>query len=102
MLDFHNFVLQHYFRLPTVDFQKTLDQQLAMSEKIAPLVTDVTLALSTLRRSDANVLFEGAQGAMLDVDPRHLSVCHVVEYDREFCGYGHGARSPGLRLCRGA
>src|SRR5882762_6887779 len=68
VLDFHNFVLQHYFRQPAVDFQKTLDTQLALSEKIKPLVTDVTLALSTLRRSGANVLFEGAQGAMLDVD----------------------------------
>src|SRR5712675_930456 len=68
MLDFHNFVLQHYYRLPTVDFQRTLDAQLAMGEQIAPLVTDVTHALHELRRTDANVLFEGAQGAMLDVD----------------------------------
>jgi adenylosuccinate synthase len=68
MLDFHNFVLQHYYRLPTVDFHKTLDAQLAMGEQIAPLVTDVTRALHELRRTDANVLFEGAQGAMLDVD----------------------------------
>jgi adenylosuccinate synthase len=68
VLDFHNFVLQHYFRQPTVDFQKTLDELLALSETIAPLVTDVTLALHGLRRSGANVLFEGAQGAMLDVD----------------------------------
>ena len=68
VLDFHNFLLQHYYRLPPVDFQKTLDAQLAMGEKIAPLVTDVTLALSQLRATDANVLFEGAQGAMLDVD----------------------------------
>src|SRR5450432_1913336 len=68
VLDFHNFILQHYYRLPPVDFQKTLDTQLAMSEQIAPLVTDVTLALSELRATDANVLFEGAQGAMLDVD----------------------------------
>jgi adenylosuccinate synthase len=68
VLDFHNFVLQHYFRQPTVDFQKTLDELFALSETIAPLVTDVTLALHGLRRSGANVLFEGAQGAMLDVD----------------------------------
>jgi adenylosuccinate synthase len=68
VLDFHNFVLQHYFKQPTIDFQKTLDTQLALSEKIAPLVTDVTAALNALRKSDANVLFEGAQGAMLDVD----------------------------------
>jgi adenylosuccinate synthase len=68
VLDFHNFVLQHYFRQQTVDFQRTLDELLALSETIAPLVTDVTLALHGLRRSGANVLFEGAQGAMLDVD----------------------------------
>ncbi|HYB32018.1 MAG TPA: adenylosuccinate synthase [Steroidobacteraceae bacterium] len=68
VLDFHNFVLQHYYRAPTVDFQKTLDEQLAMAVRIAPLVTDVTRALQELRASSANVLFEGAQGAMLDVD----------------------------------
>jgi adenylosuccinate synthase len=51
-----------------VDFQRTLDAQLAMGERIAPLVTDVTRALQQLRAGDANVLFEGAQGAMLDVD----------------------------------
>src|SRR6201991_450832 len=68
VLDFHNFVLQHYFKQPTIDFQKTLDQQLALAEKIAPLVTDVTLALHSLRKEGANVMFEGAQGAMLDID----------------------------------
>src|SRR5580693_1285126 len=44
VLDFHNFVLQNYYRAPVVDFQKTLDAQLAMAEKLAPLITDVTLA----------------------------------------------------------
>jgi len=68
ILDFHNFALQHYYRQPPVDFQKTLDTQLAMAERIAPLVTDVTRALEELRAASANVLFEGAQGAMLDVD----------------------------------
>ncbi|HEX4387833.1 MAG TPA: adenylosuccinate synthase [Steroidobacteraceae bacterium] len=68
VLDFHNFVLTHYYQGAPVDFQKTLDAQLAMGQKIAPLVTDVTRALHELRASDANVLFEGAQGAMLDVD----------------------------------
>ena len=68
VLDFHNFVLQHYFRQSAVDFQKTLDEQLAYAETIAPLVTDVTPALHKLRRDGGNALFEGAQGAMLDVD----------------------------------
>src|SRR5271170_7504559 len=39
VLDFHNFVLQNYYRVPAVDFQKTLDAQLSMAEHIAPLVT---------------------------------------------------------------
>jgi adenylosuccinate synthase len=68
VLDFHNFVLQHYYRAPTVDFHKTLETQLSLGEQVAPLVTDVTRALYELRGTDANVLFEGAQGAMLDVD----------------------------------
>jgi adenylosuccinate synthase len=68
MLDFHNFVLQQYFRQPPVDFQKTLDQQLAYAEQLAPLVADVTLALHSLRQDGQNVLFEGAQAAMLDID----------------------------------
>ncbi|HXS28252.1 MAG TPA: adenylosuccinate synthase [Steroidobacteraceae bacterium] len=68
VLDFHNFVLQQYFRQPPVDFQATLDEQLTLGERMRPLVADVSHALSVLRASDANVLFEGAQAAMLDVD----------------------------------
>jgi len=68
VLDFHNFVLQQYFRQPPVDFQKTLDEHLAMAERVKPLVTDVTHELQKLRDRGAQVMFEGAQGAMLDVD----------------------------------
>jgi len=68
ILDFHNFVLQHYFKQPAVDFQKVLDEHLAMAERVKPLVTDVTQQLQALRTGGANVMFEGAQGAMLDVD----------------------------------
>jgi adenylosuccinate synthase len=68
ILDFHNFVLQQYFRQPPVEFQKTLDDHMRLAERIKPIVADVTTALNALRNSDANVLFEGAQGAMLDID----------------------------------
>ena len=68
MLDFHNFVLQRYFSLPAVDFQRTLDEQLGFAERLRPLLVDVTGTLARLRAASANVLFEGAQGAMLDVD----------------------------------
>jgi adenylosuccinate synthase len=68
VLDFHNFVLQRYFHQPPVDFQATLEEQLAYGERLRPMVLDVTAALARLKRDNANVLFEGAQAAMLDVD----------------------------------
>jgi adenylosuccinate synthase len=68
VLDFHNFVLQRYFSLPAVDFQGTLDAMLGYAERLRPLLLDVTGTLARLRTAGANVLFEGAQGAMLDVD----------------------------------
>src|SRR5580658_6570273 len=68
VLDFHNFVLQNYFRQQPVDFQKTLDEQLALGERIKGCVADVSRALTQLRADNENVLFEGAQAAMLDVD----------------------------------
>ena len=68
ILDFHNFVLQHYFHVPPVDFQQVLESNLALGERLKPLVADVTGILDRLGAEGRNVLFEGAQGAMLDVD----------------------------------
>ncbi|MCS6946343.1 MAG: adenylosuccinate synthase, partial [Steroidobacteraceae bacterium] len=68
VLDFHNFLLQRYFDQPAVDFQATLERQWSLAERIRPLVADVAAELAALRRRGANVVLEGAQGAMLDVD----------------------------------
>jgi adenylosuccinate synthase len=68
VLDFHNFVLEHYYRQPAVDFQKTLDDVLALAPRLAPLVADVPRALYEANRAGKNLLFEGAQGALLDID----------------------------------
>jgi adenylosuccinate synthase len=68
VLDFHNFVLQRYFGQSPVDFQRTLDTQLQYAERLRPMVLDVTALLARLKQQGANVIFEGAQGAMLDVD----------------------------------
>ena len=68
VLDFHNFVLQNYYHQPAVEFERTLDEQLALAERVKPLVADVTQALDRLREAGENVLFEGAQAAMLDID----------------------------------
>jgi adenylosuccinate synthase len=68
VLDFHNFVLQHYFKEGPVDFQKVLEETLAQAERVKPLVGDVSLELALLRDAGGSVLLEGAQGALLDVD----------------------------------
>jgi adenylosuccinate synthase len=68
VLDYHNFVLKNYFKVATVDFQATLDQALALSERLQPMVADVSSELNALFAEGKHVLFEGAQAALLDVD----------------------------------
>ncbi|MEM3859246.1 MAG: adenylosuccinate synthase [Candidatus Micrarchaeaceae archaeon] len=68
VIDFHNFVLKHYFRTETVSFRETLELYLSYAPLIEPLIEDVGHRLHELRAEGANVLFEGAQGALLDVD----------------------------------
>tara|TARA_Y100001001_G_scaffold90769_1_gene88553 strand:- start:246 stop:1535 length:1290 start_codon:yes stop_codon:yes gene_type:complete len=68
VLDYHNFALQHYYKVDPIDFQKTLDEAMGYAEWLAPLMTDVTSRLHELRREGANIMFEGAQGSLLDID----------------------------------
>ncbi len=67
-LDYHNFVLTRYLGAQAVDFGAVLTQAMADAEEIKPLVSDVSAALHALNRAGHNLLFEGAQGALLDVD----------------------------------
>jgi adenylosuccinate synthase len=68
MLDYHNFVLKNYFNAPIIDFQKTLDDTLSQAERIKPMVADVPHLLFHAHKAGNNLLFEGAQGALLDID----------------------------------
>ena len=68
VMEYHNFSLQHYFKAEPVDYQEVLDEALAQAARMRPLVEDVTGTLHRLRREGKNVMFEGAQGALLDID----------------------------------
>jgi len=68
VLDYHNFVLRNYFRAEVVDFQKTLDDTLAIAERLKPMVADVSAEVNALIAAGKSILFEGAQAALLDVD----------------------------------
>ena len=68
VLDYHNFLLKHYFRTDPVDFDSTLDGALRAAEVIAPMTADVTQLLQDLADAGKSILFEGAQGTFLDID----------------------------------
>jgi adenylosuccinate synthase len=67
-LDYHNYVLVNYLKADAVEYQKTFDDAMATVERIRPMVTDVSSALYAAYKAGANLLFEGAQGSLLDVD----------------------------------
>ncbi|MGZ5662375.1 MAG: adenylosuccinate synthase, partial [Usitatibacter sp.] len=68
VLDYHNFVLRNYFHAEAIDFQKTLDDTLALAPKLKPMVADVSAELHAVIAQDKSILFEGAQAALLDID----------------------------------
>ena len=68
VLDYHNFVLKKYYKSQALDFQKLLDAAMATAETLMPLVTDVTKILYDIQAEGGDILFEGAQGTLLDVD----------------------------------
>jgi adenylosuccinate synthase len=68
ILDYHNFVLQNYYKTDPVDFQQVLEQSLGWAEQLQPMTADVTGLLHDYHARGVNVLYEGAQGALLDID----------------------------------
>jgi adenylosuccinate synthase len=67
-MEYHNFALEHYFQASPVDYQQVLDEVLAQGEQIAPMVEDIPGTLHALRDEGKSIMFEGAQGALLDID----------------------------------
>ena len=68
ILEYHNFVLENYFHSSRIELESVLDASLAYVDRLKPMVGNVVEELSVLRKSGANLLFEGAQGALLDID----------------------------------
>ncbi|NEV60936.1 adenylosuccinate synthase [Thiorhodococcus minor] len=94
VLDYHNFTLEHYFKADTVDYAAVLDEALAQAEALRPLIVDVPGLLQELRAQGKDVLFEGAQGALLDID--HGTYPYVTSSNTTAggaaCGSGVGPR----------
>ena len=68
VMEYHNHALVHYFKAEPVDFQTTLDEILAMRDKIVAMIADIPATLYQLRKEGKDIMFEGAQGTLLDID----------------------------------
>ncbi|HCN88649.1 MAG TPA: adenylosuccinate synthase, partial [Oxalobacteraceae bacterium] len=90
-LDYHNFVLTHYLKAQAIDYQKTLADTLVDVPRIKPMVADVSSALYAAYKAGANLLFEGAQGSLLDVD--HGTYPYVTSSN---CVAGNAAAGSGV------
>jgi len=68
IMSYHNFVLTEYFREEPEDINQALSELMAMGAEILPMSADVTDILHDLRKHGDHILFEGAQGSLLDID----------------------------------
>ncbi|HEY4072291.1 MAG TPA: adenylosuccinate synthase [Herbaspirillum sp.] len=90
-LDYHNFVLTQYLKTQPIDYQKTLDDALANVPRLKPMVADVSSLLYTAHGAGNKLLFEGAQGSLLDVD--HGTYPYVTSSN---CVAGNAAAGAGV------
>ncbi len=68
LLKFHNFQLTEYFKTEAVSYEETLEELLKYAEDFKDLVADVSALIYEVNQKDENIMFEGAQGALLDID----------------------------------
>lgn len=68
LMRYHNFLLQNYYHDHVVDEKMVLDECLSMAQKVIPMICDVPDRLAQIKAEGKNILFEGAQGTLLDID----------------------------------
>ncbi|BBP46063.1 adenylosuccinate synthetase [Thiosulfatimonas sediminis] len=68
ILEFHNFALEHYYKAEKVDFEQLWQKCQAYADLIVPMLADIPNLIDTYNRQGKNLMFEGAQGTLLDID----------------------------------
>jgi len=89
LVDYHNFLLVNYYQAEAVNYDDILKTMLTLGEQIKPMLTDVGEELSAHGKAGHNVLFEGAQGALLDID--HGTYPYVTSSNTTAGGAATGA-----------
>ena len=91
LLDVHNCVLTQYLGAPAIEIQPVYDEAMRHAELLKPMIADVSRELNEAHRDGANLLFEGAQGTLLDVD--HGTYPYVTSSN---CVAGNAAAGAGV------
>ena len=91
LLDLHNHVLTQVLSAPAIDFDTVYDEAMRHAELLKPMMADVSRELNDANRAGANLLFEGAQGTLLDVD--HGTYPYVTSSN---CVAGNAAAGSGV------
>jgi adenylosuccinate synthase len=68
LLDYHNFWLKEYYQAETVEYQQAFDECMSLAREVRPMIADTVGRLHDYRKAGSNILFEGAQGSLLDID----------------------------------
>ncbi|MFN6261399.1 MAG: adenylosuccinate synthase [Chromatiaceae bacterium] len=89
LMELHNFTLTQYYKVDAVDYQTTLDSALALADMLKSMVVDVTDLLDKARKAGKEIMFEGAQGTLLDID--HGTYPYVTSSNTTAGGVATGA-----------
>lgn len=91
LLDLHNHILTTFLKAPAIDFDTVYASAMADAEQLKPMMADVSRELNDAHRDGANLLFEGAQGTLLDID--HGTYPYVTSSN---CVAGNAAAGSGV------
>ena len=91
LLALHNFALAGYLQGETLEFLPIFDQAMQVAEQLKPMLADVGYRIHNASRAGANILFEGAQGTLLDID--HGTYPYVTSSN---CVAGNAAAGAGV------
>ena len=91
LLDLHNFALTGYLKSEALEFQPIFDHAMKLAEQLKPMMADVGVLIDQANRAGGSILFEGAQGTLLDVD--HGTYPYVTSSN---CVAGNAAAGSGV------
>ncbi|MBE1300548.1 MAG: adenylosuccinate synthase [Alteromonadaceae bacterium] len=96
VMEYHNFVLEHYYKAEPVNYDQVLQEVLAIADILKAMVVDVTDMLDKARIAGQKIMFEGAQGTLLDID--HGTYPYVTSSNTTVGGVATGAGFGPLNL----